>query len=72
MFKHPELFLSVAPGGSGHGPEKHIQENDGHESYTLRFLPIGYNAWDLAKGFAARADRPALNILVWDGTKCFN
>lgn len=72
MFKHPELFLSVAPGGSGYGPEKHIQENDGHESDTLRFLPIGYNAWDLAKAFAARADKPALNILVWDGTKCFN
>ncbi len=72
MFKHPELFLSVAPGGSGYGPEKHIQENDGYESETLRFLPVGYNAWDLAKVYAARQDRPALNILVWDGTKCFN
>lgn len=72
MFKHPELFLSVAPGGSGYGPEKHIQENDGHESDRLRFLPIGYNTWDLAKTFASRKDRPALNILIWDGTKCFN
>ncbi len=72
MFKHPELFLSVAPGGSGYGPEKHIQENDGYESETLRFLPIGYNTWDLAKAFAARKDKPALSILVWDGTKCFN
>jgi endo-1,4-beta-xylanase len=72
MFKHPELFLSVAPGGSGYGPEKHIQENNGYESEKLRFLPLGYNAWDLAKAFAARQDRPALNILVWDGTKCFN
>ena len=72
MFKHPELFLSVAPGGSGYGPEKHIQENDGYESETLRFLPVGYNAWDLAKVYADRKDRPALNILVWDGTKCFN
>lgn len=72
MFKHPELFLSVAPGGSGYGPEKHIQENDGYESPSLRFLPVGYNAWDLAKQFAARADRPPLSILVWDGTKCFN
>ncbi len=72
MFKHPELFLSVAPGGSGYGPEKHIQENDGYESEKLRFLPLGYNAWDLAKTYAARADKPALNILVWDGTKCFN
>jgi enterochelin esterase-like enzyme len=72
MFKHPELFLSVAPGGSGYGPEKHIQENDGYESDTLRFLPSGYNTWDLAKTYAARPDRPALNILIWDGTKCFN
>jgi len=72
MFKHPELFLSVAPGGSGYGPEKHIQENDGYENDTLRFLPVGYNAWDLAKAYAARADKPALSILVWDGTKCFN
>jgi len=72
MFKHPELFLSVAPGGSGYGPEKRIQENDGYESEELRFLPLGYNAWDLAKTYAARADKPALNMLVWDGTKCFN
>lgn len=72
MFKHPELFLSVAPGGSGYGPEKHIQENNGHESDTLRFLPIGYNTWDLARAYAERQDRPALSILVWDGTKCFN
>lgn len=72
MFRHPGLFLSVAPGGSGYGPEKTIQENDGYESAKLRFLPLGYNAWDLAKAFAARPDRPALNILLWDGTKCFN
>lgn len=72
MFKHPELFLSVAPGGSGYGPEKTIQENDGYESASLRFLPLGYNTWDLAKTFAARKDGPALSILVWDGTKCFN
>jgi endo-1,4-beta-xylanase len=72
MFKHPELFLSVAPGGSGYGPEKTIQENNGYESETLRFLPLGYNTWDLAKAYAARKDRPALSILLWDGTKCFN
>lgn len=72
MFKHPELFLSVAPGGSGYGPEKHIQDNNGYESENLRFLPLGYNAWDIAKTYAARKDRPALNILIWDGTKCFN
>lgn len=72
MFKHPELFLSVAPGGSGYGPEKTIQENDGYESPLLRFLPVGYNAWDIAKAYADRKERPPLNILIWDGTKCFN
>ena len=72
MFKHPELFRSVAPGGSGYGPEKHIQENDGYESATLRFLPVGCNTWDLAKAYAARTNRPPLSILIWDGTKCFN
>lgn len=72
MFKHPELFLSAAPGGSGYGPEKHIQENNGYESEKLRFMPLGYNAWDLAKTYAERKEHPALNILVWDGTKCFN
>ncbi len=72
MFKHPELFLSVAPGGSGYGPEKVIQEHEGYESETLRFLPIGYNTWDLAKAYAESKDRPQLNIMLWDGTKCFN
>lgn len=72
MFKHPELFRSVAPGGSGYGPEKRIRDNDGYESKTLRFLPLGYNAWDLAKTYLARPDRPPLSILIWDGTKCYN
>lgn len=72
MFKHPELFCSVAPGGSGYGPERRIRDNDGYESPTLRFLPIGNNAWDLAKTFAERKSRPTLSILIWDGTKCFN
>lgn len=72
MFKHPDRFLSVAPGGSGYGPEKTIQENDGYESEKLRFLPVGYNAWDLAKAYAELRDRPPLNILIWDGTRCFN
>ena len=72
MFKHPELFLSVAPGGSGYGPEKHIQENEGYENETLRFLPLGYNAWDLARAYSERPGRPELRVLVWDGTECFN
>lgn len=72
MFRYPKLFLSVAPGGSGYKPEKTIQENDGYESPGLRFLPVGTNAWDLAKGYAAQPERLPLSILIWDGTKCFN
>lgn len=72
MFKHPELFLSVAPGGSGYGPERRIRDNEGRESDTLQFSPPGYNAWDLAEVYAKKPDRAALSILVWDGTKCFN
>jgi endo-1,4-beta-xylanase len=70
MFKYPELFVSVAPGGSGYEPEKRIQENDGAESETVKFAP-GYNAWDLAKKFAEKPE-PPLNILLWVGTKGFN
>jgi hypothetical protein len=72
MFKHPELFGSAAPGGSGYEPEKRIQENDGWESDSLRFLPVGYNAWDLAQAYADRSDKPDLPILLWVGTKGFN
>jgi endo-1,4-beta-xylanase len=72
MFKHPHLFLSVAPGGSGYGNEKRVQENDGWESESLRFLPVGYNTWDLAKQYASLPEKPSLNILLWDGTECFN
>lgn len=61
MFKYSELFLSAAPGGSDYGPEQHIQENNGNESENLRFLPIGYNTWDLAKAFADRSHPLAEN-----------
>ncbi|MEM8955166.1 MAG: alpha/beta hydrolase-fold protein [Verrucomicrobiota bacterium] len=72
MFKHPELFASAAPGGSGYEPEKRIQENDGWESNSIRFLPVGYNTWDLAEVFSERTNKPALPILLWVGTKGFN
>lgn len=72
MFRYPQLFLSVAPGGSGYKNEKTIQENDGYESPSLRILPVGANTWDLAKEYASKSDRPPLNILIWDGTECFN
>ncbi len=71
IFKYPELFGSTAPGGSGYEPEKRIQENDGAESDKVRFAP-GYNAWDLAKAYAARKDAPPLNPMIWVGTKGFN
>lgn len=72
MFKYPELWSSVAPGGSGYEPEKRIQENEGRESENVRFLPIGYNAWDLAKVYADKEDKAPLKILFWVGTKGFN
>ena len=51
MFRHPELFPSAAPGGSGYEPEKRIQENEGAESENVVFAPR-YNAWDLAEDYA--------------------
>lgn len=72
MFTYPELFASAAPGGSGYGPEKRIQENDGWENPKLRFLPLGYNTWDLAAKYAQRENRPKLPILLWVGNKGFN
>lgn len=55
LFKHAELFQSGAPGGSGHGPERTIRDNEGCESESLRFLPIGYNTW--AEEVASRTSR---------------
>ena len=71
MFKYPGLFCSAAPGGSGYGPEKKIQQNNGEESSVLKFTP-GDDAWSLARGFAGRANQPVLPILIWCGDKGFN
>ncbi|MEM0968938.1 MAG: alpha/beta hydrolase-fold protein [Verrucomicrobiota bacterium] len=74
-FGHPELWSSIAPGGSGYEPEKRIQENEGWESDSIQFLPLGYNAWDLASEYAARknsAETAPLPVLLWVGTKGFN
>ena len=70
MFKHPNLFLTAAPGGGGHATEKRISENNGKESDALTFAP-GYNTWDLARKYA-KNPKPALKILVFVGTKGFN
>lgn len=71
MFKHPELWISTAPGGSGYEPEKRIQENDGAESEKVVFAP-GYNAWDLAIDYSKRENAPSLKPLIWVGTRGFN
>lgn len=71
FFRHPELFVSAAPGGSGYEPEKRIQENDGAESENVVFAK-GYNAWDLAAEFAKRDDKKRVPLLLWVGTKGFN
>lgn len=71
MFKHPHLFCSAAPGGSGYEPEQRIRDNNGAESAHVKFAP-GYNAWDLANKFSKQADKADLPILLWVGTKGFN
>lgn len=72
MFKHPELWVSAAPGGSGYEPEQRIQQNEGRESEHLRILPVGYNTWDLAKVYSEKSHDRQLPILLWVGTKGFN
>ncbi|MEM9283988.1 MAG: alpha/beta hydrolase-fold protein [Verrucomicrobiota bacterium] len=71
MFRHPDLFVSAAPGGSGYEPEKRISDNNGAESEKVVFAPR-YNAWDLAEDYAMREDRSGLPILLWVGTAGFN
>ena len=71
IFKHPELFGSTAPGGSGYEPEERIRDNDGAESQNVRFAP-GYDAWTLAKAYSKQKGAPPLKPLIWVGTKGFN
>ena len=72
IFKHPHLFCSAAPGGSGHETEKRISEENGRESETLIFAP-GDNTWDLASKYAARKEpKPHPRLLVFVGTEGFN
>ena len=71
LMRYPELFTSAAPGGSGYGNEKKVQENGGIESPRVVFAK-GDNTWDLAAEYAKRPDKSRLPILLWDGTKCFN
>ncbi len=71
MFRHPRLFASAAPGGSGYEPEKRISENEGAESENVVFASR-YNAWDLAEDYAMREDKAGLPILLWVGSAGFN
>ena len=71
MFKYPELFESVAPGGSGYEPEERIRNNGGEESPKVRFEK-GNDAWTLAKEYSLRKSPPPLRPLIWVGTKGFN
>lgn len=71
MFRYPELFRSVAPGGAGYATEKRISQDNGRENPNLVFQP-GDNTWDLARLYAKRADKPALEILIHVGTAGFN
>ena len=71
MFKYPELFGSVAPGGSGYESEKRIRDNDGEESTKVRFAK-GYDAWTLAQKYSLRKGAPPLKPLIWVGKKGFN
>lgn len=71
MFKYPELFGSVAPGGSGYEPEMRIRDNFGVESEHVRF-EVGNDTWSLAEKYAARTDAPSVKPLLWVGTNGFN
>lgn len=73
MFKHPDKFISGAPGGGGHEAEKRISDTGGIESANVVFAK-GYNTYDLARDYAALPNKPQpeLNILIYVGDKGFN
>lgn len=71
MFRHPDLFCSAAPGGSGYATEKRISEQNGRENDSLVFQ-AGDNTWDLAETYASRKRPPGLSIMIHVGTKDFN
>lgn len=70
MFKHPDLFYSAAPGGSGYSTEKRISEENGRESENLVFA-LGDNTWDLARKYA-QSKEPPIRIMLHVGTQGFN
>ena len=78
MFRYPELFGSAAPGGSGYAMERQVSENGGVErddrlpGIPERVFAPDENAYDRARAYAARVDRPTLPILIWLGDRDFN
>ena len=70
MFRHPDLFYSCAPGGSGYATEQKISENNGRENDNLTFAK-GDNAWDLARAYA-QSPKPPIRILVHVGSEGSN
>ena len=73
MFRHPELFCSAAPGGSGFATEKKISEINGKESDHVVFAE-GYNVYDTARVYVTseKQKKYPLRILIHVGTKGFN
>lgn len=71
MFRHPQLFGSVAPGGSGYEPEERIRDTGGNESEHIRFSK-GYDAWSLAKKHSMKKKKYPVAPLIWVGTLGFN
>lgn len=69
MFKHSDLFSSVAPMGGGHQHERRIDENNGVESDAVHIDPPWNNTWELARRYANDEKRRPLRILVVVGTE---
>ncbi len=78
MFQSPELFGSAAPGGAGYALERQVSESGGVErddripGLPERVFAPDENAYDRARAYAARSDRPPLPILIWLGDRDFN
>ncbi len=80
MFRYPHLFISAAPGGPGYAVEELIFENDGVErdprvaGQNARSFDFGKgnDAYSLARSYSEGGMQPALDIMIWVGTRGFN
>ena len=71
MFKYPELFGSVAPGGSGYEPEERIR-NKGARNRPGFVLIKAMMHGRLPRNILSEKSPPPLKPLIWVGTKGFN